>query len=106
MEKTTYSGVMLVTTTPSPGVTEADFNTWYDEIHIPEVQAFVPGVDAVERFRTDNAGLPPRYLAVYRISRPAAAILTDLAAAELTGTPDMLDMVDNPPSITSYNTFS
>lgn len=103
MDDPTYSGVMLVTTTPHPGLTEAEFNAWYDKIHIPEIRARVAGVQAVERFRAEAGDQPPRYLAVYRISRPVSEILTDIRAAGLSDSAPMLDMVTNPPTITSYD---
>lgn len=104
MDSTTYSGVMLVTTTPKPGVGEAEFNAWYDNIHVTEIRDQVPGIEGVERFRTDAGdGQAPRYLTVYRISRPAPAILADIRAADLSDAAPMLDMVGNPPVITSFD---
>lgn len=103
MDDTTYSGIMLITTTPHPALSEADFNTWYDTVHIPELQTNIKGIEAVERFRTESAGKPLRYLAVYWISRPAEDILADIRQATLSDTTPMLDMVDNPPVIASYD---
>lgn len=103
MDETTYSGVMLITTTPHPGVDEAEFNAWYDNVHIAELRASVKGIEGVERFRTDADGPSARFLAVYRISRPAPEILADIRAADLSDTAPMLDMVDNPPVIASYD---
>ncbi len=103
MDDPTYSGVMLVTTTPHPSLNEAEFNAWYDNIHIPELQARVRGIEAIERFRAEAGDQPPRYLAVYRISRPASAILTDIRAADLSDAAPMLDMATTPPIITSYD---
>ena len=103
MDSTTFSGVMLVATTPKPGVGEAEFNAWYD-IHVAEIREQVPGIEGVERFRTDaGEGQAPRYLTVYRISRPAPAILADIRTADLSDSGPVLDMGGNPPVITSFD---
>lgn len=102
-QTSTYSGVMLVTTTPHPGVDEAEFNAWYDDVHVAEIRERVPGVEGVERYRTETDNQPPRYLTVYRISRPASAIMADLRNAGLSDAAPMLDMVENPPVVTSYD---
>ncbi|WP_309071997.1 hypothetical protein [Arthrobacter sp.] len=106
MDDTTYSGIMLVTTTPHPNLDEAEFNAWYDNIHISEIRARVAGIEAVERFCTEAGEQPPRYLTVYRISRPAPAILADMRAAGLSDSAPMLDMLNNPPTIASYDALA
>lgn len=105
MDDKTYSGVMLVTSTPHPGIDEAEYNAWYDNVHVSEIRSRVAGVEGVERFRTEDSGQQPRYLAVYRISRPASAILADIRDAGLSDASPILDMVDNPPVVTSYDTL-
>lgn len=42
-----------------------DFNTWYDEQHVPDVLA-VPGVVSAERFICASGG-PHKYMAIYEI---------------------------------------
>lgn len=103
MDSKPYAGVMLVTTTPRDGVSELDFNNWYKHTHIPEIQALIPGVESVERFRQQEPGQPIRYLTAYRISRLAAEILADMRAADLEGAGLMLDLAGNPPLIASYD---
>jgi hypothetical protein len=62
---------MLVFSNPIEG-REAEFNTWYEEIHIPEVLG-TPGIVAAQRFELSKGQLPPaptppaHYLAVYDI---------------------------------------
>ena len=99
----TYSGVMLVTTTPQAGVDEAEFNAWYDNTHLAEIRERVPGIEGVERFRAQADGQPPRYLAVYRISRPASDILADMQGADLSDATPWFDAGEHPPVITSYD---
>ncbi|WP_457100720.1 hypothetical protein [Microbacterium sp. P5_E9] len=106
MDAKPYAGVMLVTTTPRDGVSELDFNTWYNHTHLPEIQARVPGVESVERFRQQEPGQPVRYLAAYHISRPAAEILADMRAADLDDASPMLDLAGNPPVIASYDALA
>jgi hypothetical protein len=46
---------------------EADFNTWYDQEHLPALAA-VPGVIAARRFRAIEG--EPKYMAVYSLVSP------------------------------------
>lgn len=94
--------LLLVTTTPNPSVAEADFNTWYDEVHIPEIRSRVAGIESVERYRAADAD-PARFLALYRTSRPASEVLADLRAADLSDSTAMLDISGNAPTITAFN---
>jgi hypothetical protein len=66
---------------------DAEFNSWYDEVHLGEVVA-LPGFVAAKRFRIHPAGetpLPHRYLAIYDMStddpQATLATLTDAAAS-------------------------
>jgi len=53
-----------------PDEHEAAFNTWYNEVHIPELLT-LPGFVSAERFRHVGPGI--RYLALYRLTNAAAA---------------------------------
>lgn len=88
------SGVLLAHTAPvSPDVVE-EFNRWYDEDHIPEVIAKIPGVVAARRYLLSDdqllsdASLPERpYLAVYEIKdEPIASVAASLGAGLGDGT--------------------
>ena len=77
---------------------EAEYNEWYTKQHIPDVLR-VPGFVAAQRFKLpDEAGKPPRYVALYEMETDDPDALT----AELTrlaGTPamimsDAMDMAD------------
>jgi hypothetical protein len=46
---------------------EADFNRWYDEIHLPEMLA-CPGWLSARRYTALDGG--PKYVAVYEIAGP------------------------------------
>jgi hypothetical protein len=69
-------GILAVQTEAKPGQ-EEEFNTWYDEVHVPEILA-TPGFDACRRYRIRRSPLAPeghedewgKYLAIYEISGP------------------------------------
>ena len=57
-------GVILVETRPSSPDREQEYNTWYDEVHIPELLA-LDGIVAARRLRPVDRDDP--YLALYEI---------------------------------------
>jgi hypothetical protein len=97
--------LLLAWATPSSEESSAEFNTWYDEVHIPEVKATIPSITTVNRYlltAVDPSAPvgPVRYLAVYEmddadVASAAAALggalgsgkLTMSAAMDVTGTP-------------------
>ena len=97
------TGVLMVTTTPRPGVSEELFNKWYDEVHIPEILERIPGVGSVERFKGAEDAPSARFLAIYRTTRPAAEVLADLRGAGFSSVSEMLDMDTNPPVIIPFD---
>ena len=46
---------------------EADWNRWYDEVHVPQMMT-VPGFRSVTRFQ--ERGTARRYLALYEVDGP------------------------------------
>ena len=60
-------GLLINAMSVDPDV-EVDFNTWYDQEHLPALSA-VPGALCARRFRS-RAG-SPRYLAIYHLDSPA-----------------------------------
>jgi len=72
--------VLLVMTNCAEGE-DAEFNRWYDEVHLPEVLS-VPGFVGATRYRIDDVQMPweppgtHRYLAIYEIDadEPQAAL--------------------------------
>jgi hypothetical protein len=83
---------------------DAEFDRWYDDIHVPQVLA-VPGVTAAQRYRVgeletpdvEGVDTPPppihRYLAVYRLDRDGSEVMAEfgnrLATGQLDLSPDM-----------------
>lgn len=88
-------GMLIVQTEPVPG-SDAEFHSWYDDVHVPEVLA-TPGFARARRYRTlrSSASAPwdqgefASYLAVYEIEgrdplEAHVALLTRVRAGELT----------------------
>ena len=76
--------ILLVFTNATDGH-DAEFNHWYDDIHLKEVLE-TPGFIAAERFelgqeQVDPAERPHRYLAIYEIDGDPAAALAALQTA-------------------------
>ena len=95
---------MLVFTNPLAG-REAEFNKWYDEIHIPEVLA-VKGFTAAQRYvgTTDSpAEVPPGprpYMAVYEIEGDVNDAFQNMMAA--VSSFNMGDSLDNESSVIHF----
>lgn len=60
-------GLLLVGMTPS-AATDAAFNAWYDDEHVPALAA-VPGVLSARRFRSRETG-GTKYVALYHLRAP------------------------------------
>ncbi|MBI3953121.1 MAG: EthD domain-containing protein [Chloroflexi bacterium] len=59
--------VFLVLTNPKPPMTDAEFNRWYDTVHVPDVLK-TPGFVAATRYQhADPKPGDARYLAVYEL---------------------------------------
>ena len=57
-------GIMLVESVPSSPDREDEYNTWYDEIHIPQLLA-LDGIVAARRLRPVDGNGP--YVAIYEL---------------------------------------
>lgn len=87
--------LLMVFSNAADGQDDA-FNTWYDEVHVPEVLA-VDGVVAAQRYSlaiedapaAEGAPeVPPsahRYLAVYELKGDPNAIMNDFVTQVMTG---------------------
>ncbi|MEH3067010.1 MAG: hypothetical protein PGN15_02800 [Aeromicrobium erythreum] len=109
----TISAHLHVHTNPVSDADAERFNTWYDEVHVPQVVERVDGIVAARRYELASAQLAPaealpahRYLAVYDIaSDDVGAVLGALATALGDGTldpSDAMDLASNPPSMVVY----
>lgn len=68
---------VLVVNVEIDPVDEDEFNRWYDEEHVPEKLA-TPGFLSARRFRV--AGGAPRYLVIYELADPDAALSPEYMA--------------------------
>jgi len=69
---TTQSSTLLfVYGEPSPGVSEQEFNDWYDNEHVPARQV-VPGFQSLARYKAVD-GQSPSWLALYDLDSPSVA---------------------------------
>ncbi|OBI16514.1 hypothetical protein A5712_25970 [Mycobacterium sp. E2327] len=57
-------GIMYVESRPSSPEREQEYNTWYDEVHLPELMA-LDGIVSARRFRPVDGNGP--YVAIYEI---------------------------------------
>jgi len=57
-------GIIYVETRPSSPDREQEYNTWYDEVHLPELVA-LDGIVSARRLRPVNGDGP--YIALYEI---------------------------------------
>lgn len=111
MNDSSSTGVMVVFSSPAPGVSEEAFNEWYDGTHAPEILKHVPGVLSVRRFRLAASQMRPSeaqpFLAIYEIDRPAEEVLKSLSAASPSLTfSDVLDRETNIPALHVYDSLA
>ncbi|MEO3855866.1 hypothetical protein [Acrocarpospora sp. B8E8] len=99
--------LLLVHTNAASPEQEAEFNTWYERVHIPQLLERIPGIVRATRYvaSPDRPPLPERYLALYEIEAddPAGvvkAINTAAAAGGIDFTP-ALD-TSSPPVMALY----
>jgi hypothetical protein len=100
--------ILLVNTNPAAEDRTADFNTWYSDVHIPQILERVPGVTGARRYLVDDASpVQPehRYLAIYEIEADEpAAVVGALGEAVATGRLDTSDALQTsaPAAIVLY----
>lgn len=96
--------LFLVFSNPVAG-REAEFNAWYDAVHVPDVLA-VPGVVAARRYEVvpmetpELEGAPSPeppahgYLAVYELDRDANAVMADFLDRITSGAMNLSEDLD------------
>jgi hypothetical protein len=88
-------GLLLAWSSPVSDEREAEFNSWYDDTHIPQVRTAIASITAVHRFRTAYA----------MDSADVAAAMAALGQAGAEGRldpTDTMDVTDNPPVLQWY----
>lgn len=81
--------LLVVTATVDKSV-EAEWNDWYNDLHLPEIAA-CPGFRSAGRYVSEEPSQERRYIAVYEIDGPAA--LESPAFAARRGWVDFKDKV-------------
>jgi EthD domain len=102
--------LFLAWSSPTSDETDAAFNDWYENTHIPQVRAAIPSITSVHRYRTADlpGGQQPkqRYLAVYELDTEdiptAAAALGHAAEQGKIDFTDTIDLTDVPPAMHWY----
>jgi hypothetical protein len=101
-------GLLLAWSSPASRESVAEFEKWYEEVHIPEVRAAIPSISAVERYELVDPERGPsgRFLTVYRmddgdVAKAAAALGEGVASGRIQTTTAM-DVTNDPPVIQWY----
>ncbi len=82
---------LIVYTSPADG-REDEYNTWYDDVHLPEFSA-LPGVISGRRFQVAGDG-KPQYAAIYELSAHPDQVMAAMNEGVKNGTVRMSDAVD------------
>ncbi|MGV0645756.1 hypothetical protein ABQE44_20385 [Mycolicibacterium sp. XJ2546] len=102
--------IQIVYSNPAEGKTDAEFNEWYDNVHIPELLA-TPGMVSATRYDLLDAqiyhvpgGFVPdhRYLCIYEMEGNVDAIMEKIVAGVAEGKINMADCLDLPSSRMSF----
>lgn len=107
------TAVLLAWSSPVSPESRAEFEKWYDETHIPEVTAEVPGVIGAQRFLlTDPADgtSNDRFLTIYQLDTDdlqgaAAALGAAGQGGRLTMT-SVMDVSERPPVLEWYQAIT
>jgi hypothetical protein len=110
MEVATMAKALLAAwTSPVDDESEAEFNAWYENTHIPQIRAAIPAVTATYRYRAADLPGPAgaqqpahRYLAVYELDTDdVAGAVAAFGSAKLDLSP-ALDLTTDPPIVQWY----
>jgi hypothetical protein len=92
------TGMFIGWSSPVSPEHDAAFNTWYDEVHLPQVRKAMPSVLSVRRFTVLGSGADggvKRYVACYELADgDAAGAAAALATAAADGVFDMSPAMD------------
>ncbi|MFF0817139.1 hypothetical protein ACFYVR_18550 [Rhodococcus sp. NPDC003318] len=95
------NAVLLAYVQPTSPADEAEFNHWYDEVHIPQLIDRVPGVHAARRFQFASDQFegtsPPAhgYLTLYEIdANDVAGTIAEIGKAMTDGSLELTTTLD------------
>lgn len=85
---------LIVFASPAEGK-EAEFNDWYDNVHLGEFVA-LPGVESGQRFKLAPSSPPAKtgYAAIYQLSGDVDGVMRAFDAAVKDGSMHMSDSID------------
>ena len=101
--------IQVVFSNPIEGK-DAEFNEWYDNVHIPELMQ-VPGMLSAKRYALHEAGIydveggvrpEHRYLTIYEMEGDVNAIMGKIVESVANGEVVMSDSLDLPSSRMSF----
>ncbi|KKW66472.1 hypothetical protein A5776_17405 [Mycolicibacterium elephantis] len=102
--------IQVVYSNPAEGKTDAEFNEWYDNVHVPQLLE-IPGMLSARRYDLHDAeiyrfpgGFVPehRYMCVYEMEGDVNAIMEKVVAGVTDGRIDMGSCLDLPGSRMSF----
>jgi hypothetical protein len=96
------TAMLAVYSQPATGEQEDEYNTWYDDVHIPQILERIPDVRTARRYRLSPTQIvsppecpPHRYLTIYEIeTEDLPAVRNRLVEALDDGTFDWSDALD------------
>lgn len=94
--------VLAVYSQPATSEQEAEYNRWYDQVHIPQIVERVAGVKTATRYQLSATQIVPpqerpqrKYLTLYEVEADDIAVVRDrLVDALDDGTFDWSDALD------------
>jgi hypothetical protein len=103
----TRRALLLVHTNAASPEQETEFNSWYDQVHVPQLLERIPGIVRATRFVASPEGPPTaeRYLAIYEIEADdPSAVLRAIGEAAAGGRLDFTPAMDTgkPPVMALY----
>ena len=96
--------VLMAWSSPASSEVEQEFNSWYDEVHAPQVSELLGVAGKVVRYRLTGTDAAARYVAIYEVGsdldlEAAGTLLGEAAGSgRLDMTPTM-DVSVNPPEL-------
>jgi len=100
--------LQVVMTAPHSGA-EAEFNEWYHEFHIPDVQGILGNVTRTTRYRqadVEGTLTDPRYVAIYELDTDDAVLAykTLMEGLQQTGTWTPSDSLNRSTAVLTWGT--
>jgi hypothetical protein len=91
-------GVFIVQSNPADPSRDAEYNEWYDNVHLADVKK-VPGIVGARRFKTLTPGAAHSYVAIYEVDADdVQGVMDAIGKASANGALPLSDALQlNPP---------